>query len=716
MLPPISSEQNEILDKLVDNNIIVDAVAGSGKTTTSIYIAKKFSKMKILLLTYNKRLKIETRERILKNNVENMECHSYHAFCVRYYNEKTYTDSPIKTLIEDNLKPKNSFDFDIIILDEAQDTTPLYYNLFCKIYYDNIKNAKLCIMGDKYQCIFQFNNADNRFLIYADKLFNFNDLPWVRTTLSTSYRVTNQIADFVNQCLLSDIENNRIKAIKDNDKVRYIICDTFDRDFIKKEIDFYVEQDYKYDEIFVLAPSVKNANSDKLSPCVALSNYLSDFKNIPIYVTLNDKEDVNENEANGKLVISTFHQVKGLERKVVIVFNFDQSYFDYYSKNSVTCPNTIYVASTRSTERLTVFHHYKNDYFCFIAKDKIPIICNQIIDIEIKLKKKESNKTNEKIRIINKNFNVTEFLNYLPFEIIDKAHNFLKTKLINNSENKINIPSFVKQNNLIENVSDITGTIIPAYYEYILTKQMTILNFCLRFEDYIKDNLGMKHLKTINELRNGNMNIEKLLKTGIMYCSIKSKYNFKLNQITNYDWLSETQLNNCVERLKDKVSSDAKFEKNVENTFDGILFKGFIDCIDRNKVWEFKCVSELKKEHFIQLAIYAYMIMTDPKYKKYEKYKFYLYNILTNECHQIIPVLSDLEKMIKYLIDAKNNSNIDKNDIDFLNYTSNKIKHKYPFGKDKCYKCSVVHKKSTKLSYINVIDKIELICDSCSKR
>ncbi len=116
------------------------------------------------------------------------------------------------------------------------------------------------------------------------------------------------------------------------------------------------------------------------------------------------------------------------------------------------------------------------------------------------------------------------------------------------------------------------------------------------------------------------------------------------------------------------------------------------------------------------MAIYAYMIMTDPKYKKYEKYKFYLYNILTNECHQIIPVLSDLEKMIKYLIDAKNNSNIDKNDIDFLNYTSNKIKHKYPFGKDKCYKCSVVHKKSTKLSYINVIDKIELICDSCSKR
>ena len=60
-LPIISNEQNNIINLLKDNkNIIVDSVAGSGKTTTNLYIAKSFPKLNILLLTYNAKLKIET--------------------------------------------------------------------------------------------------------------------------------------------------------------------------------------------------------------------------------------------------------------------------------------------------------------------------------------------------------------------------------------------------------------------------------------------------------------------------------------------------------------------------------------------------------------------------------------------------------------------------------------------------------------------------------
>ena len=45
-------------------NVIVDSVAGSGKTTSIIYIAKSLKKKRILLLTYNSKLKIETKERV----------------------------------------------------------------------------------------------------------------------------------------------------------------------------------------------------------------------------------------------------------------------------------------------------------------------------------------------------------------------------------------------------------------------------------------------------------------------------------------------------------------------------------------------------------------------------------------------------------------------------------------------------------------------------
>lgn len=58
----ISKEQSDIVESLEKNNVIVDAVAGSGKTTTCLYIAKKFTDLNILLLTYNAKLKFETRE------------------------------------------------------------------------------------------------------------------------------------------------------------------------------------------------------------------------------------------------------------------------------------------------------------------------------------------------------------------------------------------------------------------------------------------------------------------------------------------------------------------------------------------------------------------------------------------------------------------------------------------------------------------------------
>jgi hypothetical protein len=38
---------------------------------------------------------------------------------------------------------------------------------------------------------------------------------------------------------------------------------------------------------------------------------------------------------------------------------------------------------------------------------------------------------------------------------------------------------------------------------------------------------------------------------------------------------------------------------------------GFIDCIDGNKIYEFKCVSQVEAEHFLQLAIYMYLIEVD---------------------------------------------------------------------------------------------------------
>jgi superfamily I DNA/RNA helicase len=79
-----SHEQKNVLLNLKYNNVVCDSVAGSGKTTTILYIAKTFKSKSILLLTYNAKLKIETREKVKLLNLTNIEVHSYHSFCVKY--------------------------------------------------------------------------------------------------------------------------------------------------------------------------------------------------------------------------------------------------------------------------------------------------------------------------------------------------------------------------------------------------------------------------------------------------------------------------------------------------------------------------------------------------------------------------------------------------------------------------------------------------------
>ena len=135
ILPTISIEQNNIIEQLaLNNNVVVDSVAGSGKTTSNLHIASFFSNMNILLLTYNSKLKLETREKVQKLGIKNIEVHSYHSFCVKYYNNKCFTDTTIKKIIKNKSKPLKTFNYNLIVLDEGQDINYLYYELIFPIH------------------------------------------------------------------------------------------------------------------------------------------------------------------------------------------------------------------------------------------------------------------------------------------------------------------------------------------------------------------------------------------------------------------------------------------------------------------------------------------------------------------------------------------------------------------------------------------------------
>ncbi len=644
-----SEEQISAIYGLQDKNIIVDSVAGSGKTTLCLHIAKIYKEYKVLLLTYNSKLKLETRQKVELLGLTNMEVHSYHSFCVKYYDHECFTDTKMiqKMKLKNELKPLKNFQYDIIILDEAQDMSPLYFELVTHIIKDNNKNIRLCILGDKNQSIFKFNNADERYITMANQIFKskFIREQWGFYKLSQSFRVTNEMAEFINNCFLGE---RRLISRKSNIKPKYIICDSFSdlydfrgkrkEDSLKlklfEEVMKLIERDgYGFDDIFILSPSLKN---DK-SPARKLANRLSE-NGIPIFVPVSDDTKLDEDLLKGKVVFSSFHQVKGLERKAVMVLNMDKSYFDFYNKdaNPSVCPNEVYVAVTRAQEVLILIHHYENDFMPFIDKTKLERY-SKFVSERIKIKNKMSEK--------NIDTNVTDLIKHLPVEVINKCMTYFEHKIIRESGIKINIPLKTKQNDLYEGVSEITGIAIPNYFEFKKTGKMSIFDRCKENLSQIEEqttpskslfsssktpNKEVKKdedgdLVMLEKIDFNNMQPKDILYISNLWNSLKTGYIFKVNQIQRYDWLSIENLGECIKRLEGIVSNKLKTEvryvvehslseKNPELRNRKLI--GHIDCIDNKNVWEFKCVNMLENEHLIQLAVYMYLHKKDLSRKK----------------------------------------------------------------------------------------------------
>ena len=132
---PVSAEQANIIHnvKVAGTNVVVDAVAGSGKSTTILSLAKAMPKHKIIQITYNSMLRCEIKQKVEELNLDNLDVHTYHSLAVKYYFGSAYTDTGIRHIMKLDLPPRIHIPRKhIIVVDEAQDMTPLYFQLVSK--------------------------------------------------------------------------------------------------------------------------------------------------------------------------------------------------------------------------------------------------------------------------------------------------------------------------------------------------------------------------------------------------------------------------------------------------------------------------------------------------------------------------------------------------------------------------------------------------------
>jgi hypothetical protein len=600
--------------------------------------------LNILCITYSKNLKEETREKAVKYNITNLEMHSFHSFAVQYYDQQAHND--IMRVKKRNISPKSKIpSYDLLIIDEIQDMTPDLYEFITHIL-DDIKPKQFLLIGDQYQCIYKFKNADNRYLIFGKKLFSKwdNATPWLELKLTVSYRVTNQVADFINKQLVG---YDRVRAAKNGSKVQYIIMDPFKHMLdIANMVESYILKGYKPDDIFILSASVKSTNG---TPLNILENNLVGYKKIPVCVQRSDDEKMDEMEMRGKVAFRTFHAVKGLERKICIVFGCDLSYFEYYAKDEPReiCPATIYVACTRSIEHLLVVHDKKKDYLPFMNVDKLRKSENvEIINLcDVKVLDIKKRNRNQQVT-------VTDLVKYLPEKFVDNLMDMISFDVIVERANMIKTEIQVPMGNLVENVSTLYGTCIP-----LLKQMMSNINTALDIIKYIRDGMERfmykRYIPRLNKIEEGILegvwDYKEIMWMTNMFMMLQSGYINQVEQILHYDWVDERGIREGIERMSIWIDEGDIYEVPMMREMNGVDINGRVDMIDQERkiLWEFKFVNDLTKEHILQTVVYTWIMGYDMSI-----WKVYLFNIKTGEIWDINKI-TDLDKIVGDLVHQK---------------------------------------------------------------
>ena len=669
-LPVASKEQIDVISAVVaGNNVQLDSVAGSGKTTTSLLLASALTSKRVILITYNARLKEETRNRVKLNKLKNLEVHSYHSLGLAYYHDSCFTDSELLFILKNNTGPRRPLAADLIIIDEAQDMTHLYFDFIQKFLRDVNSPHQLVVMGDRLQCIYDFpqKGADSRFLTHADSIYKSSTAPWINLELKTSYRITKQMEWFVNDVMLG---YPRMKSVKTSKQpIRYIQGDPFRSvpEFICSEIQKILTAGYKPDDIFILSPSLRSRNEEYSPPIKILENMLVK-KGVPCYAPSSDDEELIDEVLSGKVVFSSIHQSKGLERKCVFVAGFNEAfYLSFRDSSREVCPNLLYVASTRSKELLYLWGEYPLARE-IIARKPLPFLRKELMIESDYFKILKSYTINEDVQSSSSpstspredkgiTKSVTDLTRFLPEKLINLVLELCKVKTVTTPFADIKMPPIIEaENGTIEAVSDLNGIAIPSIYEKHLCDTVSIhIELNEVYLPLLKKGTGANetHKKWISTIEKDPETIDDYLRLSNIYSSYRSGFIFKLEQIKNYGWLTQDVVEPLLAILEKTIGTEnLLFEYELRlcefkwGSVSNINVTGRTDVLSRDVLWELKCVDSLKSEHIIQLALYAWIW----RLTRSEHRRFCLHNIRTGEVLEITGV-ENLEHIAGIILD-----------------------------------------------------------------
>jgi superfamily I DNA and RNA helicase len=346
--------QEEFAKKIPNGHYHISGTPGSGKTVIiiarAIHLLRQNPSWRISIITYNKALKskIELKLKVLEDDLELMdieiskiEVMTFHSFALQVAsigvpiqaNDEFWTNTLPQIALE-NAYPQ----FDAMCIDEYQD----FRDDWIKVCIASIKTYEYTVIekGEKISKLLP------NILFAGDRLqsiYNPNETNWSQNVgldmrgrsklLKISYRTTSEHISLALGLLETEKKyENEIKKFYEG-KTGIIAKNNIKNslEFIPNVVDKISEllQKYNNNEILILIDSKYNAKK-----------FIAELPNTMRENILFQKEIIDET----KITITTYHSSKGLEAKVVIVFNI----------NNITDKKLAYVVMTRASEKLII--------------------------------------------------------------------------------------------------------------------------------------------------------------------------------------------------------------------------------------------------------------------------------------------------------------------------------------------------------------------------
>ena len=616
MLPLPSHEQQIILDHISDGkNTIVHGLAGGGKSSLILHAIMQNPSKKGFMISYNRGLVDETN--LMINKLEEstgMDIRSrivvvtYHSLlsmiCNKVIDDDLLFLIALTTIDFDAKRTSWKFaNFDFVIIDEGQDMRATYFRLVINLI------IKLCIfpaniqilaVGDEIQLLYDFyavNRADSRFLVCLDQLLvGVSTRPWVRASLSTSYRSTAPMANFINSLFTKRTTIPKPASVVQRAKEKFVTI--------------YILDLYK-DSPRIILPTILKTHKTKsiLIICSSLNEKSSAVGIVDLLVenglqvhvarsgTLSDSGSSHQNQSTtkNKILLKTKHGSKGLEADEVHTIS-NTNIFEYYKH---PLENSDYVALTRARESLYVHIDYRNvseyelkkyifenpqlrqkDVRIVLLRDiklESPLDLLQLTDeqhkLELKKKQEKQQQTNFTTNTLFSFLDVTHLQCLLSLLTCSETQPPLENLIVENPQEQDELKSkqlgeaYFHQMNITYdqgqtyiNVTNICGLAITMALEYTITKCIPLLMHkmyavCIsKPQDEKYQALRKKLEVAIHELRTNTSReptldpINQTLKHFKIFAQmgalldVFTGYSEKLHSLKNYDFINKPSI------------------------------------------------------------------------------------------------------------------------------------------------------------------------------